>query len=214
MRSWCWCLWMQAYHLGLYGPRIVYLMMGYYSSITWSQSTNFSDCTPDQIMETIDGSFYIGVAMNTDNQVSVSGRTVEGFWQEFIRRIGPDLVNTTYVHPLTSYDSVWMTALALDRAEKTFIANGRSLRLLVHMIKVTSKMPRKLKKYRVILTFLPVHSIRLQQDFERFYVHWPWPWPRGHQKLLQAELHWHTRQDGAQCKWRSNYDNANWSTAR
>ena len=55
---------------------------------------------------------------------SISGRSTANFWNEFIKRIGPSLVNTTYVFPLAAYDAVWMASLALDKVEQSLRNNG------------------------------------------------------------------------------------------
>ena len=51
----------QAYKNGLYGPKIVWIMTGWYVEDWWSLHADTHDCTRDQMLETVQGMLYTGV---------------------------------------------------------------------------------------------------------------------------------------------------------
>ena len=52
---------MQAYKIGLYGRRIVWILNGWYDAEWWKTKDDSIDCTPEQLSEVVEGYFDAGI---------------------------------------------------------------------------------------------------------------------------------------------------------
>lgn len=50
----------QCYKLGFYGPKYVWILIGWYGQGWWNDALTYSTCTVDQILEVIEGHFATG----------------------------------------------------------------------------------------------------------------------------------------------------------
>ena len=49
----------QAYMIGFYGPRIVWMFLGHYGTEFWKKNLGNVECTADQMATAIEGSFLL-----------------------------------------------------------------------------------------------------------------------------------------------------------
>lgn len=49
----------QAYKVGLYGPKIVWLFMGYYSRNFWTYNLGHEDCSEEEMTLSVEGVFLV-----------------------------------------------------------------------------------------------------------------------------------------------------------
>jgi len=54
--------------VGLFGPKIVWLMFGFFSKEFWRSELNKIDCTEDQMKQVVEGLFLIKHANNNQDQ--------------------------------------------------------------------------------------------------------------------------------------------------
>ena len=52
-------LYVQAYKMGFYGPHIIWVLPGWYDTLWFERFPENHDCTTDQLLETIQDSFYL-----------------------------------------------------------------------------------------------------------------------------------------------------------
>lgn len=68
----------QAYKVGLFGRKIVWIMYGFFSKTFWEISLEQIDCTADQMRQVAEGIFLIKHANNNmDQKVGISNITCE-----------------------------------------------------------------------------------------------------------------------------------------
>lgn len=51
----------QAYKIGLYGPRVVWILPGWFDNEWWLQKDLNDQCTPEELTKVAEGNFYVGV---------------------------------------------------------------------------------------------------------------------------------------------------------
>ncbi|XP_077869869.1 LOW QUALITY PROTEIN: gamma-aminobutyric acid type B receptor subunit 2-like [Saccoglossus kowalevskii] len=111
----------EAYKLGMYGAKYVWVVQGWYTStmIDSSLSQGNLECTREQIYEVMEGMFSTSdFRENPDsNKRGISGMIPSEYlpkFDEFINATGSDLVG--YTSSSAGYDSMWALALALHNA--------------------------------------------------------------------------------------------------
>ncbi|KAH3817973.1 hypothetical protein DPMN_119558 [Dreissena polymorpha] len=115
-----------AYKEGLFGPKIVWVFVGWFSTNFWLVSDPLIDCTPEQMALAAEGAFLSSATYyNPVDETGVGGMTAS----EYLKRweIHPD--HTPDLDPFKfvlgqSYDHIWMAALALDCADKKLRSIG------------------------------------------------------------------------------------------
>lgn len=50
---------LQAYKAGLYGPKVVWILMGYYAPEFWKTNSQETDCNEEDLAKAVEGSFFI-----------------------------------------------------------------------------------------------------------------------------------------------------------
>ena len=66
----------QAYKLGLYGPRIVWILASWYSSEFWRENLDEVPCSVEQMEQAVDGAFLFGFAfLNPKEERGIAGMT-------------------------------------------------------------------------------------------------------------------------------------------
>ncbi|XP_041350716.1 gamma-aminobutyric acid type B receptor subunit 2-like [Gigantopelta aegis] len=113
---------LKVYKAGLYGPKFVWLLLGWYSENWWKAVP--VDCTFDQLEQAIDGYFSIDqIQINPRPQVTISGHTPQQLleiyrnWTNHENLPGLEL-------GLKGYDGIWAAALALNKTASDLEANG------------------------------------------------------------------------------------------
>ncbi|KAH3692853.1 hypothetical protein DPMN_194607 [Dreissena polymorpha] len=115
-----------AYKVGLFGPKIVWVFVGWFSTNFWFVRDPLIDCTPEQMALAAEGAFLSSATYyNPVDETGVGGLTAS----EYLNRweIHPD--HTPDLDPFKfvlgqSYDHIWMAALALDCADKKLRSIG------------------------------------------------------------------------------------------
>lgn len=57
-------LFFQAYKLGLYGPKIVWVFVGWYSYTFWKTNLEDADCTENEMSAVAEGAFFTSPIYN------------------------------------------------------------------------------------------------------------------------------------------------------
>ncbi|XP_045169675.1 gamma-aminobutyric acid type B receptor subunit 1-like [Mercenaria mercenaria] len=107
-----------AFKIGLYGPHIVWMFVGWYSKTFWKVDLDEVDCTEEQMTLTVEGAFITGaVFMNPVEEKGIAGITATEFEMTYFNHptYNPEWASTDAVAPLC-YDHIWVAALALECA--------------------------------------------------------------------------------------------------
>ncbi|XP_020897182.1 gamma-aminobutyric acid type B receptor subunit 1 isoform X3 [Exaiptasia diaphana] len=103
----------EAYKREMYGPRYLWLLLGYIEKNWWLEKDDAIECTAEQMLAAANyhlATDYLWQAR--DNLKTVSGKTVKQFFQEYNSRVP---VKRRDDHSSYAYDAVWAMALALNR---------------------------------------------------------------------------------------------------
>ncbi|XP_041350710.1 gamma-aminobutyric acid type B receptor subunit 1-like [Gigantopelta aegis] len=118
----------EAYKIGLYGPKIAWILVGWYSENWWNVSVPNTDCTIDQIKEAIDGYFAVDpIRVNPKPELTISGQTAHEIQKLFLQRINHEPLPALN-SGLQGFDAIWTAALALNKT-MTDLENNGSARL-------------------------------------------------------------------------------------
>ncbi|XP_006811624.1 gamma-aminobutyric acid type B receptor subunit 1-like, partial [Saccoglossus kowalevskii] len=125
----------EAYKRGLYGPKYVWIIPGFFVPEWWTQGLDNLDCTEDEMRLAVDGYFSIVWATwSKDSRHSISGQTAVDFKEEITA-----MLNTDNLHVLLPcvYDAIWACTLALNN---TILPTGKSLETFTYRDKETTDM--------------------------------------------------------------------------
>ncbi|KAH3769086.1 hypothetical protein DPMN_170333, partial [Dreissena polymorpha] len=115
-----------AYKVGLFGPKIVWVFVGWFSERFWLISDPLIGCTPEQMAQAAEGAFLTSaVPFNPVDEIGVGGMTVSRFlsrWEVHPEHT-PDM-DSFKSSMGQAYDHIWMSALALDCADKKLRSIG------------------------------------------------------------------------------------------
>ncbi|XP_041350832.1 gamma-aminobutyric acid type B receptor subunit 2-like [Gigantopelta aegis] len=106
----------EAYKIDFYGPRIVWILNGWYSQTWWNTSDSTITCTAQQILSVING--YIAVDrlwVNSKPEVTVSGYTPQEIQTVYLNHSAANMVSAGLQQGLMAYDALWAAALAINR---------------------------------------------------------------------------------------------------
>ncbi|XP_074660588.1 gamma-aminobutyric acid type B receptor subunit 2-like [Tubulanus polymorphus] len=101
----------QAYHMGLYGEKHVWIVLGFWQNNWWMEPDASINCHPNQIKQTIDGSLATDIiSLSSSNEKTVAKMTSAQYLSEYDK-----LRKREYsrFHGY-AYDGIWVIAKALD----------------------------------------------------------------------------------------------------
>ncbi|XP_038066081.1 gamma-aminobutyric acid type B receptor subunit 1-like [Patiria miniata] len=116
----------EAYHLGMYGPRYVW-MIDSWNSLDWWRNVTWLGCSEQQMYEVVKN--HVGTVfldLRTDNERAVSGLTASQYQQAYASYTGGVPFPGVDLAPF-GYDSVWAVALALHRVAESLAAENSSI---------------------------------------------------------------------------------------
>ncbi|KAK2188045.1 hypothetical protein NP493_146g03044 [Ridgeia piscesae] len=134
----------------VYGPKHVWVIIGWYPDNWYSQPDSLVNCTAEELKEALEGHFTTeGLMLNQDNTPTISwhglwirqchGHTIftcgitfqtsTAFMEKVEQRIGGSnpLSVTGYVEAPLAYDAVWALALALNKTQTTLVKKNQKL---------------------------------------------------------------------------------------
>ncbi|KAK3753692.1 hypothetical protein QZH41_013134 [Actinostola sp. cb2023] len=118
----------EAFKLDLYGPRYLWILLGYIENKWWTVKDEGVDCTADQMLGAANyhlSTDYLWQA--SDNLKIASGKTVKQFFEDYYHKVPQNLRD---VHSSYAYDAIWAMALAINRTLTRI--PGRRLDLLAY----------------------------------------------------------------------------------
>ncbi|XP_041350845.1 gamma-aminobutyric acid type B receptor subunit 1-like [Gigantopelta aegis] len=118
----------EAYKVGLYGPKIVWIINGWYDK-NWWYAKEDTDCTVDQLSEAVEGYFTVDrLYLNPKKQLTVSGLTSQQYYAIYQNRTNYTDLSGAKMSPM-AYDAAWAIGLALNDTMTKLAENGNSKRL-------------------------------------------------------------------------------------
>lgn len=111
--------------VGLYGPNIVWLVYGHFESNWWNPvDLHLYNCTPEEMLESIEGHFAIRFEVIGDEPGETIGRITPHDYRTYIlNKTGVDLGISSKPAPY-AYDAVWAGALAINASYAELGMNG------------------------------------------------------------------------------------------
>ncbi|XP_046576507.1 gamma-aminobutyric acid type B receptor subunit 1-like [Haliotis rubra] len=114
-----------AYKVGLYGPKVVWVVNGWYETEWWKVDNPLIDCTVEQLAEAVEGYWAVDrIYQNPRGEKALSGLTPKEFLDQYASRTTPDMPGLRY-GPMT-YDTIWAICLALNGTLTDLKNNGSS----------------------------------------------------------------------------------------
>ncbi|XP_074651672.1 uncharacterized protein LOC141906324 [Tubulanus polymorphus] len=103
----------EAYQQKLYGPRYVWLLLGWYTD-SWWRIGNETNCTHEQLTEAVEGHFTVN-SLNTllGNKRGISGIRTQDFYDEYEKN---NLPRPLSPYGPQAYDTIWTIALTIKEA--------------------------------------------------------------------------------------------------
>ena len=124
-----------AYHQGTTGPSYQWILLGDFEEDWWKnvgsskRKFNKRSCTQDQMLQAVESALILthNLQIMQQDVATVSGRTVEDFWIEYVRHFITSVgMEFQYDHAFrvpSTYDAVWSIALALNETMPLFERN-------------------------------------------------------------------------------------------
>ncbi|XP_053374069.1 gamma-aminobutyric acid type B receptor subunit 1-like [Mercenaria mercenaria] len=105
-----------AFKVGLYGPKIVWVFAGWYSTNFWRENLDEVDCTKEEMEEAGEGAFFTGpVFKNPIEERGVADLTAKEFEERYYSHPTYNaLYKDTDIVAHQCYDHIWIAALALN----------------------------------------------------------------------------------------------------
>ncbi|XP_077992223.1 gamma-aminobutyric acid type B receptor subunit 2-like [Glandiceps talaboti] len=117
-----------AYKQGMYGPRYVYIIPGWYYKNWWRESP--TDCTIDEMNTVSNG--YIGLdaftATDQLKRINFTGKPPNDEEMDFYKYFRRSILET-YSYDAYSYDMIWTMAIALNAADNILRHRGDGKRI-------------------------------------------------------------------------------------
>ncbi|XP_053374068.1 gamma-aminobutyric acid type B receptor subunit 1-like [Mercenaria mercenaria] len=107
---------LKAFKVGLYGPKIVWVFAGWYSTNFWRENLDEVDCTREEMEEAGEGAFFTGpIFKNPIEEKGVADLTAKEFEERYYSHptYNPIYKDTDIVAH-QCYDHIWIAALALN----------------------------------------------------------------------------------------------------
>ncbi|KAL8623375.1 hypothetical protein ACOMHN_065909 [Nucella lapillus] len=117
----------EAYKLGLYGRRVVWLLNGWYEHEWWRQPDNAITCTPEEMDRAVEGYLDVSIVyLNPKSEPTVSGWLPADFVKAFEARMKNQTLFGEKLAP-QGYDAAWALALALNNTRHQLEGSGKGL---------------------------------------------------------------------------------------
>ncbi|XP_071947988.1 gamma-aminobutyric acid type B receptor subunit 1-like [Antedon mediterranea] len=120
----------EVYKRKLYGPKVVWFLIGWYPDNWYAQNDPNINCTAEQLKTALENHFTTeGMMLSPDPTPSISGMNAEMFKERMSVALGnknPSDVSGYPESPL-SYDAVWSIAMALNKTSNKLAERGLSL---------------------------------------------------------------------------------------
>ncbi|KAL5007636.1 hypothetical protein ScPMuIL_016442 [Solemya velum] len=108
----------EAYRAGLYWPKIVWILLGWYGENWWKKTNNFAgiNCTQDQLNAVVEGVIQMGYFFrNPKTEKGLAGITATEFDNLYVEKLNDtDTWNSYGFVGGPCYDTAWAVALALN----------------------------------------------------------------------------------------------------
>ena len=108
---------LQAFKLGFYGPRIVWVLPNWIESNWVDSAQSTTSCSRDQILLTIENALFIGQTLydadDIVDEVGISGRSasdLDDLYKTYFNDTNP--LGSTF--RLVTYDTIWAAAIGLN----------------------------------------------------------------------------------------------------
>lgn len=121
---------LQAYKVGLYGNKIVWVINGWFDDFWWLVPDVNVDCTPEEMSRAVEG--YIAVDRLYISPIeipAISGLTPSQYLSVYANRTNNVNYPGTKAAPM-GYDSIWALALALNDTLTELIDTGETSRMV------------------------------------------------------------------------------------
>ncbi|XP_014679855.1 PREDICTED: gamma-aminobutyric acid type B receptor subunit 1-like [Priapulus caudatus] len=131
----------EAYKLGFYGPKIQWILVGWYDDNWWDyQDPSLYNCTLEQVFIAMDGYLATGaVFFNPLDEVSIAGITSRQYRQMF-----SDYTNGRILPGIRfagwAFDCIWAAALSLNKTDGMLASLGQKMRHFYHLDEATTNM--------------------------------------------------------------------------
>ncbi|ESO83683.1 hypothetical protein LOTGIDRAFT_133032 [Lottia gigantea] len=113
----------EAYKEGLYGSKVVWILVGWYDDDWWKTPDPNVDCTVEELSAAVEGYIAIDhIYLNPKNTPSISGVTPEEFQTIFNNRTNNENIFGKKLSPL-AYDTIWAIALGLNETIEDLARN-------------------------------------------------------------------------------------------
>ncbi|XP_070548129.1 gamma-aminobutyric acid type B receptor subunit 1-like [Ptychodera flava] len=121
-------LFCEAYKLGMYGPKYMYFVPGWWLDVWWLDTSNI-DCTVEQLIEVIELIVGMeGLQLDPGNVTTVSGMTPLEFlasYHQYLNGANP----SGQVYASYGYDTMWAIALSLHSAAQELKVSGSGIKI-------------------------------------------------------------------------------------
>ncbi|XP_045213752.2 gamma-aminobutyric acid type B receptor subunit 1-like isoform X2 [Mercenaria mercenaria] len=107
-----------AYKVGLFGPKIVWVFVGWYSSTFWKVRLDNLECTEEEMSMAAEGAFITGpVYSNPVEERGIANLTAREFAERYYNHPAYTTEAKKYdFYAYQCYDHIWVAAMALDCA--------------------------------------------------------------------------------------------------
>ncbi|KAL4221901.1 G-protein coupled GABA receptor [Mactra antiquata] len=105
-----------AYQLGLYGPKIIWVFVGWYSANFWQTNLDNIDCTEEEMSAAAEGSFITGpVYKNPVEERGLANITAQEFDERYFNYPTYNPASKNYdFYAHQCYDHIWVAAKTLN----------------------------------------------------------------------------------------------------
>ena len=109
----------------MYGPKYVWLILGWFPKQFWRTPYAKVDCQPDDLEEAIDGTLtFMPLTFNPIQEVGIAGMTSNEFAERMLSILGDPDMQGLPENP-TVYDGIWTIALALNKTASDLRESGK-----------------------------------------------------------------------------------------
>ncbi|XP_072017779.1 gamma-aminobutyric acid type B receptor subunit 1-like [Amphiura filiformis] len=106
----------EAYKLGLYWPKVIWFLIGWYPDNWYMVEDKDVNCTAEELKEALEGHFTTeGMMLKPDDTPSISGMTSSRFEERMATKIDNPAETSGYPESPLAYDAIWAVALALNK---------------------------------------------------------------------------------------------------
>ncbi|XP_052793035.1 gamma-aminobutyric acid type B receptor subunit 1-like [Mya arenaria] len=118
-----------AYKVGLFGPKVVWILQGWLSTEFWSQGLEKISCTAEEMSKVVEGTFLVNPVFNNPiEERGIANMTNSEFVQRFLSH--PEYNEGSKPYDIVAaqcYDHIWLAALALNCTNERLMTMGKGL---------------------------------------------------------------------------------------